>query len=112
MRLRSSMFAHIQRLDIRYIDRRGVGSIMSRLQNDVSVIDQLFADGLVDILSQMALLVGIIVLMWVTNWKLALVAFALLPIGRLDAQSDSGFAAWAGARAIPIDSSARALRAR
>jgi len=78
--LRSSMFAHIQRLDVRYIDRRGVGSIMSRLQNDVSVIDQLFADGLVDILSQMALLVGIIVLMWVTNWKLALVAFALLPI--------------------------------
>ena len=44
------------------------------------------------------------------RWILA-VAFVLLPIGRLDAQSDSGFAAWAGARAIPIDSSARALRA-
>lgn len=78
--LRSSMFAHIQRLGIRYIDRRGVGSIMSRLQNDVSVIDQLFADGLVDILSQVALLIGIVVLMLVTNWKLALVAFALLPV--------------------------------
>ncbi|HMM40450.1 MAG TPA: ABC transporter ATP-binding protein [Thermomicrobiales bacterium] len=78
--LRSSMFAHIQRLGIRYIDRRGVGSIMSRLQNDVSVIDQLFADGLVDILSQVALLVGIIILMWLTNWQLALVAFALLPL--------------------------------
>jgi len=46
------------------------------------------------------------------RWILALaLAFALLPIGRLDAQSDSGFAAWASARAIPIDSSARALRA-
>ncbi len=77
--LRSSMFAHIQRLGIRYIDRRGVGSIMSRLQNDVAVIDQLFADGLVDILSQIALLAGIIILMWLTNWQLALVAFALLP---------------------------------
>ena len=78
--LRSSMFARIQRLGIRYIDRRGVGSIMSRIQNDVSVIDQLFSDGLVDILSQVALLVGIIVLMWMTNWQLALVSFALLPV--------------------------------
>lgn len=78
--LRSSMFARIQQLSVRYIDKRGVGSIMSRLQNDVAVIDQLFADGLVDILSQVALLIGIIILMWFTNWQLALVAFALLPV--------------------------------
>ncbi len=77
--LRSAMFAHIQRVGVRYIDRRGVGSIMSRLQNDVAVIDQLFADGLVEILSQFAILVGIIVLMLLINWKLALVAFAVLP---------------------------------
>lgn len=77
--LRSAMFAHIQRVGVRYIDRRGVGSIMSRLQNDVAVIDQLFADGLVEILSQFAILIGIIVLMLLINWKLALVAFAVLP---------------------------------
>jgi len=78
--LRSSMFRHIQRVGVRYIDRRGVGSIMSRLQNDVAVIDQLFADGLVEILSQFAILIGIIILMWLTNPQLALVAFAVLPI--------------------------------
>jgi ATP-binding cassette, subfamily B, multidrug efflux pump len=77
--LRASMFRHIQRVGVRYIDKRGVGSIMSRLQNDVSVIDQLFADGLVEILSQFAILVGIIILMWYTNAQLALVAFAVLP---------------------------------
>ena len=77
--LRSAMFRHIQKVGIRYIDRRGVGSIMSRLQNDVSVIDQLFTDGLIEILSQIAVLVGIIILMWVTNAKLALLAFAVLP---------------------------------
>jgi erythromycin esterase-like protein len=43
------------------------------------------------------------------RWILAL-AFALCPIGRLDAQSDPGFAAWAKARAVPIDVSGRALR--
>lgn len=78
--LRSSMFRHIQRLGVRYIDKRGVGSIMSRLQNDVSVIDQMFTDGVVDILSQMVILFGIIALMLITNWKLALVAFAVLPL--------------------------------
>jgi ABC-type multidrug transport system fused ATPase/permease subunit len=78
--LRALMFRHIQRLGIRYIDRRGVGSIMSRLQNDVSVIDQLFTDGLIEILSQFAILIGIIILMLLLNWKLALVAFAVLPI--------------------------------
>jgi ABC-type multidrug transport system fused ATPase/permease subunit len=78
--LRSSMFRHIQRVGVRYIDRRGVGSIMSRLQNDVSVIDQLFTDGLVEMLSQVVILVGIIILMLLTNASLALVAFAVLPI--------------------------------
>ena len=77
--LRSAMFRHIQKVGIRYIDKRGVGSIMSRLQNDVSVIDQLFTDGLIEILSQFAILIGIIILMWVTNAKLALLAFAVLP---------------------------------
>ncbi|HUG13540.1 MAG TPA: ABC transporter ATP-binding protein [Thermomicrobiales bacterium] len=77
--LRAAMFRHIQRVGVRYIDKRGVGSIMSRLQNDVSVIDQLFADGLVEILSQFAILIGIIILMWITNPQLALVAFAVLP---------------------------------
>jgi len=77
--MRSSMFRHIQRVGIRYIDRRGVGSIMSRLQNDVSVIDQLFTDGLVDILSQMVVLFGIVILMLVTNSRLALFTFAVLP---------------------------------
>jgi ABC-type multidrug transport system fused ATPase/permease subunit len=78
--LRSQMFRHIQRIGVRFIDRRGVGSIMSRVQNDVAVIDQLFTDGLVDIFSQVVILLGIIVLMLVTNWQLALVAYAVLPI--------------------------------
>jgi ABC-type multidrug transport system fused ATPase/permease subunit len=78
--LRSAMFRHIQRVGIRYIDKRGVGSVMSRLQNDVAVIDQMFTDGIVDILSQMVILVGIVALMLITNWRLALVAFAVLPL--------------------------------
>jgi ABC-type multidrug transport system fused ATPase/permease subunit len=77
--LRLALFRHVQRLGVRFIDRLGVGSIMSRSQNDVSVIDQLFADGLIEILSQFAILIGIIILMLLTNWQLALVTFAMIP---------------------------------
>ena len=78
--MRDHMFRHIQKVGIRYIDQRGVGRIMSRLQNDVSVIDMLFSEGLIRVVSDLALLLGIIVLMLVINAQLALVAFAILPV--------------------------------
>jgi ATP-binding cassette subfamily B multidrug efflux pump len=77
--MRDQMFRHTQRMGIRYIDERGVGRIMSRMQNDVSVIDMLFSEGLIRIVTDMVLLLGIVVLMLITNAKLALVAFAVLP---------------------------------
>jgi len=80
LELRSKLFHHLQRLSIRYIDQRGVGSIMSRLQNDVSVINDLFSDGLVSILADLAILVGIIIVMLLTNPKLALLTFAVTPV--------------------------------
>ncbi|MBX6342811.1 MAG: ABC transporter ATP-binding protein, partial [Thermomicrobiaceae bacterium] len=78
--LRSRLFRHIQRLGIRYIDQRGIGSIMSRIQNDVSVINELFTDGLVGILSDFVILFGIVAIMLLTNWRLALLTFAVMPI--------------------------------
>ncbi|CAN5793762.1 ABC transporter ATP-binding protein [soil metagenome] len=78
--LRSMMFKHIQRLGIRYVDTRGVGRVMSRLQNDVSVIDMLFTEGLIRVATDLILLVGIIILMLITNWQLALVTFAVMPL--------------------------------
>ncbi len=78
--MRSALFRHLQRLSIRYIDQRGVGSIMSRLQNDVSVINDLFSDGLVGIMADFAILVGIVVVMLITNLELALLTFAVMPV--------------------------------
>ncbi|HUZ02401.1 MAG TPA: ABC transporter ATP-binding protein [Thermomicrobiaceae bacterium] len=78
--LRSMLFSHLQRLGIRYIDQRGVGSIMSRVQNDVGVINDMFTDGLVGILSDFLILFGIIGVMLLTNWRLALLTFAVIPI--------------------------------
>ena len=78
--LRDTMFRHLQKLSMSYIDRRGVGAIMTRIQNDVGVINEFFSDGIAGIIANMLVLVGIVVLMLTTNWQLALLSFIVLPI--------------------------------
>lgn len=78
--LRNQMFRHLQTLSMRYIDERGVGRIMTRIQNDVSVIQELFADGITHIASSGLVLVGIVILMLITNWQMALLAYLALPL--------------------------------
>ncbi len=77
--LRDRMFRHLQTLSIGYVDRRGVGSIMSRIQNDVGVINEFFGDGIGGVVGNGLVLVGIIGVMLWTDWRLALLAFAVLP---------------------------------
>jgi ATP-binding cassette, subfamily B, multidrug efflux pump len=78
--IRNQMFRHLQTLNVGYVDRRGVGSIMSRIQNDVGVINEFFSDAVAGIFGSVLILVGIVVLMLWTNWQLALLSFAVLPV--------------------------------
>lgn len=78
--IRNTMFRHLQGLSIGYIDRRGVGAVMTRIQNDVSVIQDMFTDTVIGIISNVLVLVGIVVIMFWTNWKMALLAMIVMPI--------------------------------
>ncbi len=78
--LRNRMFRHLQSLSIGYIDKRGVGAVMTRIQNDVSVLQEMFSQTLIGLLSNVLVLVGIVVIMLLTNWRLALLAFTVLPV--------------------------------
>lgn len=78
--IRNQMFRHLQTLNVGYVDRRGVGSIMSRIQNDVGVINEFFSDAVAGIFGSVLILAGIVVLMLWTNWQLALLSFAVLPV--------------------------------
>ncbi len=78
--IRNRMFRHLQSLSIGYIDRRGVGTVMTRIQNDVAVIQEMFADTAISIMSNILVLVGIIVIMLITDWQLALMAYLVLPV--------------------------------
>jgi ABC-type multidrug transport system fused ATPase/permease subunit len=78
--IRNRMFRHLQNLSIGYIDKRGVGTVMTRIQNDVAVIQELFSETVIGIITNVLVLVGIIGIMLWTNWKLALLSFLVLPV--------------------------------
>src|SRR5262245_25257670 len=78
--LRMAVYGHLQRLDLRYYDRNPVGRLMTRVTSDVDVLNDLFTSGVVTVFGDVFMLVGIMVTMLWMNWRLALVAFAVLPL--------------------------------
>jgi ATP-binding cassette, subfamily B, multidrug efflux pump len=78
--LRMQLYSHLQRLDLKFYDRNPVGRLMTRVTTDVDVLNELFTGGVVSVFGDVFTLVGIMgVLLWM-NWKLALVAFCVLPL--------------------------------
>lgn len=78
--LRMGVYGHLQRLDMRFYDQNPVGRLMTRVTTDVDVINDLFTSGVVTIFGDVFALVGIMVTMLWMNWRLALAAFAVLPL--------------------------------
>ncbi|HVG54068.1 MAG TPA: ABC transporter ATP-binding protein, partial [Vicinamibacterales bacterium] len=78
--LRMEVFTHLQRLDLKFYDRNPVGRLMTRVTTDVDVLNELFTSGVVSIFGDLFTLFGIMaVLVWM-DWRLALVAFSVLPL--------------------------------
>ncbi len=78
--MRMQIYAHLQRLDLRFYDRNPVGRLMTRVTTDVDVINDLFTSGVVSVFGDVFTLAGIMIVMLTMNWRLALVAFAVLPL--------------------------------
>lgn len=78
--MRMAIYRHLQRLDLRFYDRNPVGRLMTRVTSDVDVLNDLFTSGVVTIFGDIFALVGIMVVMAWMDWRLALVAFAVLPL--------------------------------
>ena len=78
--LRMAIYRHLQRLDLRYYDRNPVGRLMTRVTSDVDVLNDLFTSGVITIFGDVFTLTGIMAMMLWMNWRLALVAFSVLPL--------------------------------
>ena len=78
--MRMQIYGHLQRVDVRYYDRNPVGRLMTRVTTDVDVLNDLFAAGVVSVFGDVFTLVGIMAVLVSMNWRLALVAFSVLPL--------------------------------
>jgi len=89
--LRNQIFSHLQNQSLSYFDRNPVGRLISRLTNDVDALNDFIGAGLVTIVSDLVMLVGVVVVMLLIDWRLALVSLAVLP---LIALASWGFQRW------------------
>ena len=78
--LRRGIFTHLQRLPMSFFDRSPVGRLVTRVTTDVDALNELFAAGIVTMLNDMVLLVLMAGWLLYLNWRLALAAFAVLPL--------------------------------
>jgi ATP-binding cassette subfamily B multidrug efflux pump len=78
--LRMLVYGHLQRLDIQFYDRNPVGRLMTRVTTDVDVLNDLFTSGVITVFGDVFTLAGIMIVLLTMNWRLALVAFSVLPL--------------------------------
>ncbi|WP_280769047.1 ABC transporter ATP-binding protein [Salipaludibacillus daqingensis] len=78
--LRKGLFNHIQRLSHRFFDQRSAGSILVRITNDVNSLQDLFTNGVINLLMDVIMLVGIIVLLFFISPELTLAIMIVLPL--------------------------------
>jgi ATP-binding cassette, subfamily B, multidrug efflux pump len=77
--LRMELFAHLQRLSLRFFDRNPVGRLMTRVTNDVEALNEMFTTGVVTIFGDVFTLVFIFAALLWLDWRLGLVTMAVLP---------------------------------
>ena len=83
--LRLTVFSHLQRLSVAYFDRHPVGRLMTRVTSDVETLNELFSSGVVTVFGDLFTLAAIVIMMLVVDWRLAVVAFAVIPVMALAA---------------------------
>lgn len=78
--LRGKLFAHLQRLSLRFHDHQRTGDLVTRLTSDIQSIQDILANNGIILLSNMFLLLAMIAMMLWLNWQFALVAMAVAPL--------------------------------
>lgn len=78
--LRSDLFRHIQKLSFNFFDKRPAGSVLVRVTNDINSLQDLFTNGVVNLMIDCVQLVGITVILLLINWKLGLAVMVTVPV--------------------------------
>ncbi len=78
--LRTKLFQHLQRLPLSFFDHRRTGELMSRVTNDVTVVQTSLTNNVLPIVSQVVMLVGSVVIAVLINWRITVVILVVGPL--------------------------------
>jgi len=77
--MRTEVFAHLQKMSLRFLDKNPVGRLVTRVTNDVEKIQQTIVSGVVQVINDLAIVFVVLVFMFYYNWQLALIMLIPLP---------------------------------
>jgi len=77
--LRTNVFAHLHKMSFSFFDRNPVGKMVTRVVNDVEVLNEMLTSGLILIFSDLFTLLGIFLVMLFLDWKLTMVVCMVFP---------------------------------
>lgn len=78
--LRMEIFQHLQKLDVSFFDRNPVGRLMTRVTTDVDALNELFTSGVISVFDDIFTLSGIIIALFLLDYRLAFAILCILPI--------------------------------
>ncbi len=79
-KLRADIFARIQSLSLSYFDKNDAGDLMSKLVNDVDVVNQFLSQGLTQLIGGLVRMLLLLGAMAVLDWRLALISLCAVPL--------------------------------
>lgn len=77
--IRQKLFSHMQKLPLSYFDKNPVGRLVTRVTNDTEALNDVYTNVLVTLLKDIAILVGVVVIMFRLNVTMTLVSLAIMP---------------------------------
>jgi len=82
-KLRDELFEHLVYQSTDYFDQRSTGEIMSRVTSDVDKIQQAVSGSMGDFIREVIVLVALLIYIFYTDWRLAIVAFVIAPLAAI-----------------------------
>ncbi|MFR2534550.1 MAG: ABC transporter ATP-binding protein [Clostridia bacterium] len=82
-RLRSDLITKINRLPMRYFDKRTHGEVLSIITNDIDTLSQNLNQSITQIITSICTIIGILIMMFTISWEMTLVSLIILPVASL-----------------------------
>ncbi|MBM2845890.1 MAG: transporter-like protein, partial [Bacteroidetes bacterium] len=78
--LRMEVFEHLQHRGLKFFDKNPIGRLITRVTNDIEVLNDMFSSGIVMVFSDVFTIIGILYFMFSMDWELALISLSVLPL--------------------------------